>query len=125
MKYIIYSLLLGQSAFAAIKWSDQELNSTYKLNKEITLYLDDQKFVFAKDAMFSLTESSDLNMIKVHLHKYKVSNCPASNVETDLQLINIIQRDRSSTSVGVNLTRNCIVEIFIDMKEYDTLSFLD
>jgi hypothetical protein len=126
MKYIYICLLLfAQVGFSAVKWDAQEVNTTYKLNKKITLQLDDKKYDIVKDTQFELVEVSDLNMIKVHLHKYKINNCPSPNIETDLQLINIRQSSRRRTSVGVNLTRNCIVEIFVDMKEYSTLSFLD
>lgn len=126
MKYImIYLLLFAQVSFAAVKWDAQEVNTAYKLNQDIVLQMDDQKYNIPKGTQFDLNEVSDLNMIKVHLHKYKINNCPSPNVETDLQLISIRQNNRRKTSVGVNLTRNCIVEIFVDMKEYATFSFLD
>ena len=127
MKYILVvcSLVCAQLAVAgSIKWQSQEVNSAYKTIKLITLQLDEKLYAIPKGSRFELIEISNLNMIKVHLHKYKISNCPANNIETDLQLI-LVKQPRGSTSVGVNLTRGCVVEVFIDMKEYNTNSFLE
>lgn len=127
MKLLITMLLLaiGGSAFAnSTLWDNQEVENTYKLTKKITLHFDDEKFILPKDTEFKLIEISELSMIKVHLHKYIITNCPSNSMETDLELISVRQLNRGKTSVGVNLTKGCRIEIFIDMKEYNTLSFL-
>ena len=127
MKLALIGLLTLTVNFAlasSVKWKRQEVNKEYKLLTGFKLQLDEQEFTIPKGTRFDLMEISALNMIKVHLHKYKINNCPAKNIETDLQLVNVPQSHRGKTSVGVNLTRGCIIEIFIDMEEYNTPSLL-
>ena len=64
-------------------------------------------------------------MIKVHLHKYELPGCTLGAIETDLQLIPVKKRSNKKTSVGVNLLKGCRLEIFVDMEEYSTISFLE
>ena len=128
MKLALIGLLCLTVNFAfasSVKWQNQDVGKEYKLNIDVELQLDEQIFKLPSGTKFDLLEKSDLNMIKVHLHKYKIDNCPAKNIETDLQLIPVNQGRNRKTSVGVNLIRGCIVEIFINMKEYNTLSLLN
>jgi hypothetical protein len=128
MKLILTMLILAlsYSAFAeTVTWSSQELNRVYKLNKKFELQHDNGTVPFPKNTYFELVEKSKLEMIKVHLHKYTVSNCSSADIETDLELIQVEQPDNTTTAVGVNLTKKCKVEIFIDMKEYETTSFFN
>lgn len=132
---IIIKLLLLLFAFfyfqnvsaAVVNWKNQKVNTTFKTIKtlELEYEMEGNSFILPRGTVFELFEVSKLNMIKVHLHKYKISNCPSPNKETDLQLIPVEQLNNSKTSVGVNLTRGCIIEVFIDMKEYNTMSFLE
>ncbi len=126
MKYIIILGLLWSSIANAqvIKWKGQSEGTVYKSTKSITLYQDERKIVIPAGTKYELYEVSALNMIKVHLHKYKIDNCPGADIETDLQLFPITQPNRSKISVGINIGKGCNVEIFIDMNEYNTYSHL-
>lgn len=127
MKFLLVAVLLlsAHVSYAAkTKWNAQEVSKIYKTTKTITLEFDDEKYKLPRGTQFELIEVSDLNMIKVHLHKYKIDKCPSKEIETDLQLVNVRQSRSRKTSVGVNLTKGCVVEIFVDMKEYSTFSFL-
>ena len=125
---IILSLLavfISQVSYSNVtNWNSQSIKTIYKSVREISLHLDDKKIVIPPNTEFELFEISELSMIKVHLHKYKINNCPFYSTETDLQLVQIAQANDVKTSVGVNLTKGCHVEVFIDMKEYNSMSFL-
>lgn len=129
---LIISFFWISSLFAsALKWSEQNENQIFKLTQSIKINIFNDKFeevehVISKDSKFELIEVSNLNMIKVHLHKYKISNCPSLINETELELVKIKQPSGSDKikSVGVNLTKNCILEVFIDMEDYNSYSFL-
>lgn len=127
MKYIamLSVLLMSQALFAAgVKWSSQEVESSYVTTKSIQLSYDDRVYTIPENTEFKLIEESALGMIKVHLHKYKIKNCPGRRIETDLELIQVAQDDGMKTSVGVNLAKGCILEVLVDLKEYNTNSFL-
>lgn len=128
MKLLILILSLvsmASASSATVNWNSQEINRTYKLNKTIKLQHDDGFITIPTNTYFELYEITELSMIKVHLHKYNISNCPSQSMETDLELIQVKQPGNSTTSVGVNLTKGCKVEIFIDMNEYQTNSFFN
>lgn len=122
---VITISLLNISYAQSLKWNSLDKGKIYKSTQIIKLQLDESFFELPKGTNFELVEISDLNMIKVHLHKYKISNCPSKRMETDLQLISIEKPNRRKTSVGMNLTKRCIAEVFIDMDEYNTYSFLE
>ena len=86
MKHIILlSLLLGSfQAFASISWENQTLSATYSTSMTIPLALDSRSFRIDSGTELKLIEIESLNMLKVFLHKYKVTYCPSLNLETDL-----------------------------------------
>ena len=121
---IVFTLMFSISALASV-WSTQKVSKTYKLKNEIKLTYIDEEITIKKGTLLELVEVSELTMIKVHLHKFRLDKCSYRNIETDLELINVKQPNSSTTSVGVNLSRGCKVEVFIDMDEYNTHSFFE
>lgn len=122
---IMVTLLFAPAVFAnVVSWGSQKSNNIYKSVKDLTLYLDNKEYIISKGTSFELFEVSRLSMIKVYLHKYKIDSCEASLAETDLELIKIKQLGKTDTSVGVNLAKECSIEVLIDMNDYQTLSFL-
>lgn len=121
MKQLIFFIMLvsATTASAAINWADQEIAKSYTSTMNVPLSLDGQSYNIARSSMFKLVEVESLNMLKVYLHKYKISNCPSANLETDLELLNVGGR-----SVGVNLVRGCILEVYIERPDYTSRSFL-
>lgn len=121
MKYIVLiSLLFSNFAFAKSNWSDQEVGTEYKLDRSITLRVDESQYTLPAGTKFELVKKEALNMLKVYFHQYKINNCPSSRLETDLELVQV-----GSSSIGVNLAKGCIVEVYVDLPDYDSLSFLN
>ncbi len=109
---------------AAIQWNRQKVYTNYKLNEDLILKNDSRAITLKKDSNLELIEVSELTMIKVYMHKYKVSPCRDKNFTTDLQLVDVKQSDQNSIVVGVNLTKKCQLEVFIDVNEYNLTSFV-
>lgn len=127
MKFLLFALTFCYSTIAnasGLGWGRLELDRTYYASQSMTLHLDENTYSIKKNTPMKLIEVSTLTMIKVVLHKFKINNCPATDLETDLELVNIPQNDSSKTTVGVNLAKSCILEVFVEAKDVQTLSFV-
>ncbi len=129
IKSILLILALGFiiDSYAAmnVKWQSQRVKAQYRSNKKIVLNLENGKQIsFPKGTSFNLVEVTPLNMIKVQLLKYKIDNCPSLESETDLELVKVKQTDSTTKSVGVNLTKGCTVEVYVEAQDFNSNSFL-
>ena len=127
MKFLVlFSILFSLSAFASISnsWNTIESQKFYKTTKTINLDLNNKSLSIPEGTSFELIEKTKLNMIKVYLYKYKIPNCRFSDQESDLSLVSAKQPNGKEASVGVNLSKGCNVEIFVDFDDYETASFL-
>ena len=125
-RFLIISLFLFSifTAKAEVQWNRQKVFTTYKLTESLKIKSDTKVISLKKDSNLELVEVSELSMIKVFLHKYKVTPCPNKKFVTDLQLIEVKQDEQDSIVVGVNMAKNCQLEVFIDVNEYNLKSFV-
>lgn len=126
MKYWVVLLFVFTSAnaFSQKSWSSLKKGDSYKTTRSFNLFLDEREFSFQENTKLTLKETIKDNSIKVYIHKFNVSPCPGKNIQSDLELIEVPQQNGVSSSVGVSLSRGCSLEVFVDMSEYNTLSFL-
>lgn len=119
--YLVLSLfLLSFQALANISWQNLSVNSTYSSNMMIPLNQGERSFRIDQGSDLKLIEVEVLNMLKVYLHRYKVSDCPSPSLETDLELLLV-----HGKSVGINLVRNCVLEVYIENADHQAKSFLE
>ena len=112
------SLFSTISTAKSIDWNTLKVGDKYALDKRIEFQINDSKIEFNKNTTVELLEASELSMIKVHLFKYKISECSQKNIESDLELV----ESSEDTSVGVNLVKDCVLEVFVELKDYKTKS---
>lgn len=123
MKFYIalMTLCMSYSSFASnVSWDTQSKNTEYRTTKKLELLLEESKLIIAKGSKVKLVEYSELSMIKVHLFKYKLETCSQPSKESDLELI----ETSKNISVGVNLAKECILEVFVELKDHNSESFL-
>lgn len=120
---LLLSLFISVYSFAAsnnTKWRELKPGERYKLSQEIKF--EDSKFTIQKGTRLKLIESTPLNMIKVQLLRYQVANCEKQNLETDLELVPV--KGNKDAAVGVNLSKGCILEVFVEKKDLGGESLL-
>ncbi len=117
---LIGVLTTSFQALANISWESQTVSTTYATSMTIPLRLDNRNFRIQNGTDLKLIEVESLNMLKVYLHKYKVSDCPSQSLETDLELMDV-----NGKSVGVNLVRGCVLEVYIERADYQAKSFVE
>jgi len=124
MKFILLLSLLSTFNLEAAQnsWSELKPGERYRLNQEITLQSKEKAIHIKKGTKVKLIESTQLNMIKVHLQRYEVDDCIAESVESDLELVNI--KGNKQTSVGVNMSKGCILEVFVEKKDFQKQSLV-
>lgn len=128
MKIVIIILCFLNIALASTKWSGLSVGETYRLGKELNLQTgSESKILLSKGSRVKLIESEDLDMIKVNFQRYQLENCENKNyknLETELELINNKKSKKQTHSVGVNLSKGCILEVFVEKKDTSLESFL-
>lgn len=118
----ILSLFICVGGYAADNnaWKDLIKGERYKLGQSIKF--EDTGFSIKKGTRVKLIESTPLNMIKVQLHRYKISDCSKKEVETDLAMVSV--RGDKDAAVGINMSKGCILEVFVEKKDLNKESLL-
>lgn len=117
MRHITLILIVfsfNASALMSNTWDKLEPGNRYKLNQNLKFNNKDKKVVFKKGTRLKLVESTSLNMIKVQLQRYKIDNCESENLQTDLEFVPVNGDEQKA--VGVNLSKGCILEVFVEKK---------
>ncbi|MBD66808.1 MAG: hypothetical protein CME62_16515 [Halobacteriovoraceae bacterium] len=104
---------------AATKWSQINSTDQYKLTYPLTLKTSDKTITLPKGAEATLTESTELSMIKVQLQKFQLKDCADKQIETDLELVS------NSNSVSANMSKGCVLEVFIEKQDENSKSFFN
>ena len=125
-KYLISLIIFtfSLSALAANKsWDNLNQSSYYELTKEIVL-TDEVNTVTLKPGMkFKLAERTSMGMIKVELYKFDISSqCPSSDMTTDIELLDIIQSNGNTATVGVDVAEDCLLEVFVEFADLKSTS---
>lgn len=104
-------ILLASNAARASNWMSLNPGNSYQLKNSV--------LSLKTGTRLKLVEKSDLVMMKMKLHKYKINNCELPQKETNLELVAI----NADISVGVTLAKNCILEVFVQEKDSKTETF--
>jgi hypothetical protein len=126
MKYfllILLNLLVFSELSFASTWQSISEGKSYKLKQDLKIEGENKALLLSKGTRLRALEVSELNMIKVNFQKYKVQNCPDKTLETELELVPV-KVEGKKLSVGINMTKGCILEVFVENKDVEEASFL-
>lgn len=120
---LLFSLLylvLGK-AYAINDWSSLAPGKSYILKDAINISGPSLKL--EAGTKLRLVEKSDLNMIKVKHFKYKINNCKnygeLAKKESAIELVST----GHEASVGVNVAKNCILEVYVQESDSQKQTF--
>ena len=124
MRFILlFSVLIALNAGAAQKsWDKLKTGERYKLIQNLNFQSKDRTFRIKKGTKLRLVENTSLSMIKVQLHRYKIDNCVEGDLESDLELVSI--KGNKDLSVGMNMSKGCILEVFVEKKDFKNKSLV-
>lgn len=116
-------IALSQPLFAQnLRWADLVESRVYKIDREIRLsHNKTEVAVSANDAM-RLLDFRPLPMINVFLAEFKLLRCSNSDFVSEMVLVEIEQSGGEPVAVGVDMAEKCVLEIFLEKKDYNALS---
>ncbi|MCO4754791.1 MAG: hypothetical protein KC478_09920 [Bacteriovoracaceae bacterium] len=107
-----------------IKWADLVESRTYKLDRELTLSYNKSTYKVEANEELRLLDFRPLSMINVFLAEFKILNCSKNEFSSEMILANVGQPSGQEVSVGVDMAEKCILEVFIEKKDYNAVSIL-
>ncbi len=124
---IVIGILMSFSSVAdtAKRWSNLEAGLIYNSNQEIELESEDSTLIIDSKTSLTFIGKVPLGAIKVQLYKFKVSTCTDSSMITELELLEVEQPNGVAVVAGVELAENCILELFIETKDFNTISIFN
>lgn len=117
MKTIILSIILFSNQLLALEWYDFEIEKSYVLKSDI--FFEKEEINLKKGNHFKLFEIISLPM-QVSIFQFEVGNCSAPDISTEMIIV-----DSFDSRVGVQLQVNCILEIYVELKDYFTESLFE
>ncbi|MEX0798608.1 MAG: hypothetical protein WEB87_03785 [Bacteriovoracaceae bacterium] len=119
-------LALSSSLYAQnaqnIKWADLVESRTYKIDREIELTYNKSSMIIKANEELKLLEFRPLPMINVFLAEFKTLSCSDFSFSSEMILLEVAQDTGPSVSVGVDMAKNCVLEVFIEKKDYNAVS---
>lgn len=114
MKYLsLFFLLLSLTASAEIlQWADLELDQKIILNQEILFA--QEGLVIPAETEFTTEDFIGLP-IDVELYQVKMKKCAFPSETAEMILLEPYQKN--DRSVGITLKENCVLEIFVELKD--------
>jgi hypothetical protein len=97
----------------ALDWYEFDLDKTYTLEKEIRFQK--ENIILQVGDQFKLRDIIGLS-INVSIFQFDVKKCPGPNLITELIIIDptLMFND---PSVGVQLQKSCLLEVYVEMKD--------
>ncbi len=108
----------------SIKWADLVESRTYKLDRELVLSYNKNSYKVEANEELRLLDFRPLSMINVFLAEFKILNCSKNEFSSEMILTNVDQPSGQEISVGVDMAEKCILEVFIEKKDYNAVSIL-
>jgi hypothetical protein len=130
MKTLMLGMLLSSSlvspAFAApLNWQDMEITDEVLLTQDIELDGNDGSVIeISSEERMRLEELVPLDGISVVKAVFSFDSCPAENLETEMMIV-LPKRGAENSEVGVQIEKNCVFAVFIETKDYGTISFFE
>lgn len=110
-------------AHAALNWADLNKSEPVDLATDVAM---SESLVLKKGTRFEFREAMPLDHIPVTVLELQAQDCPFPEAEAEMVLIDPrheSERDSLDRSVGVMLYKNCLVEVYVETRDYPTKSF--
>lgn len=121
LRNLLFIILVTPSlAIAGLPWADIVTETTYSLDK--TFKIKNTNISFPKGSVINVIERAPVNMIKVEMFKVEVKNCQYPEVTSSLELYELPQTNGSKVIVGVEVSKGCKLEMFVELKDLNTSS---
>lgn len=114
------TMLLAQ---AALNWADLYRSRPVDLTMDVAF---SELVVLKQGTRFEFREAMPLDHIPVTVLELQATDCPFPEAEAEMILVDPrpeSERDQLDRSVGVMLYKNCLLEVYVETRDYPTKSF--
>ena len=118
---IFLVLMIPSLAVAGLPWADIVTETSYSLDK--TFKIKNTAISFAKGSVINVIERAPVTMIQVERFKVEVKSCQYPDITSELELYEIVQPNGTKTTVGIEVSKGCTLEMFVELKDLNTKSF--
>ena len=125
MKFLIYIIsffVISFNSHAARTWANISIEDSVFLAKDLQIV--NSELSFNRSARLKITEISLMEMINVYLFKAKAETCSLPEATSELELYYVSQSS-GKTTIGIELLKNCILEIYVEKKDFRTTSLFN
>lgn len=120
------TMFVSFSAFSEqsqrLRWADLVEGKTYKVDRKIELSMNDEKHSIEKDSLVKLLDMRPLPMINVFLAEMKVLDCEYVDFTSEMVIVEVEQPAGKAVGIGIDMAERCVLEVFLENKDYDSLS---
>ncbi|MBC74888.1 MAG: hypothetical protein CME64_02625 [Halobacteriovoraceae bacterium] len=118
-------LITAASSYAQnLKWADLVESRTYKVDRDIELSYNAKTYQLRAQDELKLLDFRPLSMINVFLAEFKILNCKDGNFSSEMVILEVDQPSGKAASVGVDMAKKCVLEIFVEKKDYNAISII-
>lgn len=125
-KYLISLILItfSISALSAnLSWDNLNSSNVYELGQELVLTDEASTINISAGSKLKLIERTSMGMIKVELYKFDISGpCTDTSMTTDIELLEVLQSNGKTATVGFDLAEDCVLEVFVEFVDLKTTS---
>ena len=119
---ILSSMKLQANTARNLRWADLVESRTYKVDREIQLNQNKNSFTIRKGQEMRLLDFRPLPMINVFLAEFKLTRCGSSSFSSEMILIEVEQPAAEPVAIGVDMAKKCVLEVFLEKKDYNARS---
>jgi hypothetical protein len=123
---LLFSSWLVAPAFAApLSWQDIEITDEVVLTQDIELNGSDGSVMeISAEERLRLEDLMPLDGISVVKAVFSFDGCPAVDFKTEMMIV-LPKRGEMNSEVGVQIEKGCRFAVFIETKDYGTISFFE
>ncbi len=118
----LVALPAAQAKSQSIHWADLVESRIYKTDREFSLSSAESSLVIKAGTEMRLADFKPLPMINVFLAEFKVIDCKDDSFASDMIIVEIDQPSAQAVAVGVDMAEKCVLEVFLENKDYYALS---
>lgn len=124
MRILIITIcfLMVLPAFAARTWTSIEAGDQIYLISD--LQIKNTNLLLKRNSSLRVKEVVPMDLISVVMYKVQAISCPGPSLTSELDLYSVRQATGSVT-VGIELTRGCVLEIYVENTDLQTLSLFN
>lgn len=105
-----------------LRWADLVESKVYKIDRQVELNKNRSDLSIKASEELRLLDFKPLPMMNVYLAKFKLLGCSFKDFVSEMTLVEVKQPNGKDVAIGVDMAQKCILEVFLEKKDYNAIS---